>query len=137
MASTFTTFNTFSKDLLLGNHVIGTSTYKVLLTNTQPLATNAVKSDITEISAANGYTAGGASVTLTKSSTGTTTTVLSTDPTWTATGAVASFAWAVLYNSANNCLVGYLSVGASPITLANTDTFTVQFDAVNGIAKIG
>ena len=138
MTAQLNTFNALSTDLLLGKHIIGTSVFKVLLTDTAPVATNAVKADVTEIAAANGYSAGGPTTTVTKSLTGTTTKLVATDVTVTATGAIGPFRYVVLYNStfSGNPLVCWADYG-SEITMANTDTFTVHFDATNGITTVG
>lgn len=57
-ALAFTAFNSTHKDL--GEAInLASDTLKLMLTNTLPIAANAVKADITEISAGNGYTAGG------------------------------------------------------------------------------
>ena len=132
----FTTFNCFTADTLSAKHNIGTSVYKVMLTNTAPVVTNTVKSNITEIAAANGYSAGGPTTTVTQASTGTTATVKASNVTVTATGAVGPFRYAVLYNSTNNALVGFVDNG-SAVTMANTDTFAVDFDQTNGVLTVG
>lgn len=112
-----------------------------MLTNTAPTASNAVKADLTEISAGNGYTAGGISVgTITGSQTsGTFKFSGGTDPVWTATGAIGPLRYAVLYNdtptSPAKPLVGYWDYGSS-VTLASGETFTVDLDQTNGILTI-
>jgi hypothetical protein len=140
----FNKFNQFVQDLSSGVHQLQTGTshvLKVLLTNTAPVATNAVKADLTEISAGNGYTAGGISVgTITGAqSSGTFKLVGGTDPVWTATGAVGPFRYAVVYNdtptSPADPLIGWWDYG-SAVTLANTDTFTVDLDQTNGILQL-
>ena len=60
-------FNQFTKDLIDGVHDFDAHTFKVMLTNTAPVATNTVKANLTEISAGNGYTAGGTATTITTS----------------------------------------------------------------------
>src|SRR5258708_36097332 len=62
MAS-FNKFNAFVADVSNKVHNLGSDTLKIMLTNTAPAATNAVKTDITEIAAGNGYTAGGGQAT--------------------------------------------------------------------------
>ena len=57
-------FLQFTKDLVDGVHDFDAHTFKLMLTNTAPVNTNTVKADITEISAGNGYTAGGSAVTM-------------------------------------------------------------------------
>jgi hypothetical protein len=103
-----------------------------MLTNVAPTAANAAKADITEISAGNGYTAGGNTTTITISETSGTTTISGTAVTFTATGAMATFRYAVLYNSTtttpvNNPLVAWWDY-ASAVALASGETFTVKFN---------
>lgn len=140
----FNKFNQFVADVASGVHQMQTGTthvYKVMLTNTAPSATNSVKANITEISAGNGYTAGGTSVgTITGSQTsGTFKFVGGTDPAVTATGTVGPFQWVVLYNdtptSPAKPLIGYWDYG-SAVTLANGETFTVDLDQANGILTL-
>ena len=51
-------------------------------------------------------------------------------------GSIGPFRYVILYNSsATNKVVGYYDNGAS-ITLADTDTFTTDFDATNGVFTI-
>src|ERR1700741_4611770 len=100
--ATYNKLNAFAADSMNKVHNFGSDTFKILLTNTAPSASNAIKTDITEIAAGNGYTAGGASLTLTSStqSGGTYKYIASAaSPTWTATGAMATFRYVVLYNS--------------------------------------
>ena len=112
-----------------------------MLTNSAPTAANAVKADITEISAGNGYTAGGVSVgTITGSQTsGTFKFVGGTDPVVTASGAVGPFRYVVLYNdtatSPAKPLIGWWDYG-SAVTLASGETFTVDLDQANGILTL-
>lgn len=138
MAS-FNKFNAFVADVSNKVHNLGSDTLKVMLTNSAPAATNAVKTDITEISAGNGYSAGGVAVTgITSTQTsGTYKLVSSADPVVTATGSVGPFRYAVLYNStaASGNLIGWWDYG-SAVTLANTDTFTIDLDQTNGILQI-
>src|SRR5574337_408021 len=110
-----TKFQDFSEQLIRGVHDWDAHTYKVMLTNTAPVATNTVKADLTEISAGNGYTAGGSATTITVSETGGTTTVSGTEVVFTATGAVGPFRYAVLLNdtAATKNLVQFWDYGSS------------------------
>lgn len=136
--ATFQKFNQFTKDLIDGVHQFGSHSFKVMLCNTAPVATNSVKADLTEISAGNGYSAGGSATTMSDSTSGGTAKATATDVTFTATGAVGPFRYAVLYNdtptSPADPLVGFWDYGSS-ITLANGDTFTVDFDGTNGVLQ--
>lgn len=137
MAS-FNKFYCFVEDLAEKVHNLGSDTLKIMLTNSAPSQSNTVKADITEISAGNGYTAGGMTVTITSSAQTTGTyKLVGSDPSITASGAVGPFQYAVLYNStpAAGNLIGWWDRG-SPLTLANADTFTVDLDATNGILQV-
>lgn len=137
--ATFNKFNAFTVDLTAAKHDFSSATYKVMLTNTAPVATNAVKADITEISAGSGYSAGGTASTITRSNSSGTESIIGTDVVFTATGAVGPFRYAVLYNDTQTTpakpLVGWWDYG-SAVTMANADTFTVDFDNTNGIFQI-
>jgi hypothetical protein len=138
MAS-FNKFNAFVNDLASKVHNLGSDTLKIMLTNSAPTATNAVKADITEISAANGYTAGGTAATLVSSSqtSGTYKLVLN-NVTFTASGgSIGTFRYAVLYNStaASGNLIGYYDYGTA-LTITNGNSFQVQFDGTNGVLQL-
>jgi hypothetical protein len=61
--ATFNKFNDFAEQLGLKKINLDTDTLKVMLTNTAPIATNTIYSDLVDLSTANGYTAGGADAT--------------------------------------------------------------------------
>jgi len=139
MAS-FNKFNSFVEALAEKKHDLGADTLKVLLTNTAPVATNSVKADLTEISAGNGYTAGGntASVTSSAQTSGTYKLVLGDPATWTASGgSIGPFRYAVLYNdtASNKELIGWWDYGSS-ITLAAGESFAVDFDPTTGVLTL-
>ncbi len=137
----FNKFNQFVEDVAEKVHNLGADTFKVLLTLTAPVATNSVKGDLTEISAGSGYTAGGNSASITSSAqtSGTYKLVLADPTTWTSAGAFANFRYAVLYNdtptSPADPLIGWWDYG-STVTLANGETFTVDFDGTTGVLTI-
>lgn len=133
-------FNAFVENIAEGVHNFQSHTLKVMLTNSAPSASNTVKTDITEISAGNGYTAEGATVTTSSSSqTSGTYRLVCADVVFTATGSVGPFRYAVLYNdtptSPADPLVGWWDYG-SALTLANGETFTVDFDGTNGVFSL-
>lgn len=132
-------FNAFVADLTLKVHNFSTDTLKVMLTNVAPVATNAVKADITEIAAGNGYSAGGATATLSSNGqTGGVEKLVLTGPTFTASGgSIGPFRYAVLYNStaASGNLIGFWDFG-SALTLAVGNQFQVAFDGTNGVLQI-
>lgn len=140
MAS-YNKFQDYVETLNKGIHAWNSHTFKAMLTNSAPSAANTVKADITEITAANGYSAGGmtlASVTLSETS-GTAKVVIA-DNVLTATGAVGPFRYVVIYNDTPTTpladpLVCWYDYG-SAITLANGETFTIDFDATNGLWQL-
>lgn len=128
----FVKYDQFAEDIGLGVHNLNTGTIKIALTNTAPtVATDAVRADITEIAAGNGYTAGGATVATTAwSQTAGTGNLTGTDVVFTASGgSFASARYAVLYNdtptSPADPLIGYWDYGSS-FALANGETLTVD-----------
>ena len=139
--ATFNKFNAFVEHLAEKVHDLGADTLKVYLSNTAPVATNSVKADIAEISGGNGYTTGGntASVTSSAQTSGTYKLVLGDPATWTATGSVGPFRYAILYNdtptSPADPLIGWWDYGSS-ITLASGETFKVDFDPTSGVLTI-
>ena len=141
MAS-FNKFQAFVEHIAEGVHDLGADTLKVMLTNTAPVATDSVKANLTEISAGNGYTAGGtqASISSSAQSSGTYKLVLA-DVVFTASGgSIGPFRYAVLYNdtpsSPADPLIGYHDYGSS-ITLLAGETFTWDADATTGVLTIG
>lgn len=120
-------FNAFVQDLGRKVHNLHTDTLKILLTNTAPVATNAVKADLTEISAANGYSAGGTTMTGTGwTQTSGTAKLAGANVVFTASGgSFGPLRYAVLYNdtSASDSLIGFWDYGGS-ITVTDGNTFT-------------
>ena len=132
-------FNQFVQDLGRAVHNLNADTLKIMLSNSAPAIGNAIKSDITEIGAGNGYSAGGATIAgRAYSQTGGVGKLTGNDVTWTASGTVGPFRYAILYNdtptSPADPLIGWWDRGTS-ITLASGDSFTVDLDAVNGILQ--
>jgi len=140
-------FNKFNAVAALpwnGGIALGGDTVKVMLTNVAPVVTNALYGDVSagDLATANGYTNGGATLTLTSSSQ---TSGLwkgiwaAGSPTWSATGAVGPFRYVIVYDftatSPLKPLLGWWDYGSS-VSLANGDTFTVQLDAVNGMLQM-
>lgn len=139
--ATFNKFNQFVQDLTHKVHDLSADTLKVMLSNVAPVATNAVFADLTEITAQNGYSAGGSAVTITSclQSSGTLKLILA-DLTFTATGGnFGPFQYAVLYNSTPASplkpLIGWYDYGAA-LTLTNGNSFLVDFDGTNGVLQL-
>ena len=137
MAS-FNKFNCFVADVSHALHDMMTGTsqvYKVYLTNTAPTASNTVYNTPADLSAANGYTAGGypSEPSPARKARARFKFSGSTDPAWTAAGgSIGPFQFAVLYNatSATQPLIGWWDYGTA-ITLTNGNTFTVSLGPTN------
>lgn len=136
--ATLTLFQSFSEAKHLKVHNLSTDTFKMYLTNTAPdAAADAVKADLpTELSAGNGYSAGGPSITVSSAAhtSGVFKWVLA-DLTITASGgSVGPFRYGCIYNdtATNDELVGYLDNGSS-VTLSNGQTYTFDFNATSGV----
>ena len=135
----YTKFQPFVENLAEKVFNLGSDTLKVMLTNTAPVVTNGVKGDLTEITATNGYTAGGTAATISSSAqtTGTYKLVLA-DVVFTATnGSIGPLRYAVLYDdtAASDQLIGFWDYGAS-ITLLDGETLTWDADPTAGILTL-
>lgn len=126
-------FNQFMEDVFKGVHNFtsdSTCTVTVALTTAAnaPVATNSVLADLTQIS----YTNLSSRVVtgITAEQTSGTVHLTGTDLVLTASGAVATFRYVVLYNddptSPADPLIGWYDYG-SDVTLANGETFTIDF----------
>ncbi len=137
MAS-YNKFQSFVEALAEKVHNLGSDTLKVALTNSAPVNTNTVLANITQIANGNGYTTGGTAATISSSaqSSGTYKLVLA-DVVFTASGSMGPFRYAVLYNdtATNDELIAWWDYGSN-LTLASGDSFTVDFDATNGVLTI-
>lgn len=133
MAATFSIFNSFKEAISEKVHNLSSDTLKYMLTNTAPVLTNTVKANITEISAGFGYTAGGATVTVSSSSQsgGTYSLVVNSASFTAAGGSIGPFRYIVLYNdtATNDELIGYLDYGTS-YTLPDTQVFRIAAGTV-------
>lgn len=128
-------FNQYVLDKLSAKHDFTAAGHvmKLMLTNTAPVATNTIKANITEISAGNGYTAGGTDVQNDVSQTSGTATITAVDVTWTATGgSIGPFRYVVAYNDTQTTpakpLIGWYDIGSS-ITVTVGNQFSVDFGA--------
>ena len=134
-------FHSFVEAAMEKKHNFASDTLKWALRKTAPDVTSDTQlSDITQISAGNGYATGGATwggVTSTQSSglwrLG------GNDVTWTATGGtLATFRYAVLYNdtATNDELICYLDYGVGLVYTVGL-VHTIDIDAVLGLLTIG
>lgn len=128
-------FRSFVEALAEKSHNLGADTLKIMLTNVAPVNTNTQKSDLTEITAHNGYSAGGsAAAQVSSAQTAGVYKLVLSDVVFTASGGtIGAFRYAVLYNdtSASDLLIGWFDYGSS-ITLADGESFTVDFDPATG-----
>lgn len=133
----FNKFNCFVLDLGVRYHQLATDQLTIALSNTLPVATNTLIANITEIS----YTSLSSRAVTTTSYTQTSGTakLICADLVLTASGAVGPFRYVVLYNSgtisAMGPLIGWYDYGSS-ISLAASETFTIDFDQSNGVLTI-
>lgn len=136
--ATFNKFNAFTEHVAEGVHNLGANQLVIALTNTAPVAGNSVLADLTQISytnlssrnvttSASAQTSGVYKLTL-------------ADLTLTASGgSVGPFRYVVLYNdtptSPADPLIGWYDYG-SALTLADGETFTVDFDGAAGVLTL-
>ncbi len=136
-------YEVFVEDLIRGVHNFGTNTFKVMLSNTAPnLATNNIRADANEIAGGNGYTSGGATTAMSVSRTGGTAKATAGDVSFTASGgAIATFRYVIVYNDTATSAAGadplicVFDFG-SAVNITSGNTFTVDFDATNGLFTI-
>lgn len=128
-------FEDFVEQLLLAKHDFSAAghVFKIYLSNTVPSASlDAVKADLAEIAAGNGYTAGGEDTQNTMAEATGTATVTGTKVIWTAAGgAIGPFQYVALYNDTQTApvdpLVSWWNRGTA-LTLNDGETFTVKFN---------
>jgi len=131
----FVKFNDFVEQLGLKQHDLNADPLFVYLSNEAPLATDTTRADIADLSTGGGYTAGGIDTLNTASETPAgTMTVVGTDAVWTATTGFGPFRYVILYNQvggllSTNKLIGWWDYGVGGVTLAASETFTVDFGA--------
>lgn len=132
MAVSFQKFQILSENIAEKVYNFDTDTIKIALSNTGPSAANDdTLSDITEISAGNGYSAGGFEITVSTSRSGGTTSVVGTDATLTATGgSIGPFQYVILYDdtptSPADPLIGFWNLG-SAFTIVEDGSFIFDF----------
>jgi hypothetical protein len=133
MAS-YNKFNIFLFDALSGGHDFRAAGHsiKIYLSNTTPDAeTMTIKSNLAEIAAGNGYTAGGKDIANDLQRATFTATVIASDQVWNATpGSMATFQHVVMYNNDTplkvDPLIAWWSY-PSALPMQNGDSFTADF----------
>lgn len=135
--ATFNKFNCFVLDLGSKFHALATDTLTIALTDTAPTAANTLIANITQITYTN-ISARTVTTTSFLQSSGTAK-LICADLVLTASGAVGPFRYVVLYNSSTTAatgpLIGWYDYGSS-ISLATSETFTIDFDQINGVLTI-
>jgi hypothetical protein len=142
----FNKLNGFVEHLAEGVHNLGSNQLVIALSNTAPASeptpptgatTACVLANVQQISYTNLSSRN--VTTSTSDQTSGTYKLVCADLTLTATGSVGPFRYVYLYNSAatgvTNPLIGYYDYGSS-ITLANGETFTIDFDQTNGVLTL-
>jgi hypothetical protein len=140
--ATFNKFNAFVEHVAEGVHNFSsdstcTITVALCAAANAPVATNSVLADLTQIS----YTNLSSRVVTVASSSQTSGTYKLdlTDLVLTASGAVATFRYVVIYNddptSPADPLIGWYDYGQD-VTLANGETFTLNFDNSGGFITL-
>ena len=135
--ATFNKINSFVEAVNEKVHNMGADQLTVFLTTNAnaPVATNTQLSNITQISYTNLSSRN--ITTSTSAQTSGTYKLVLTDLVLTASGAVATFRMVGIYNdtATNDELVCWYDYGAD-VTLANGETFTLDFDGTNGLYQM-
>jgi hypothetical protein len=133
--ATYNKFHQFVEDLAHGEHDLSSDQLVVALTNTAPVAGDEVLADLTEISYTN--LSSRDITTLSSGQTTGTYRIVVQDLVLTASGAVGPFRYVVVYNSgpASNPLIAWADHGSS-VELADSETFTVDFDDSDGLFSL-
>jgi hypothetical protein len=123
--ATYNKFNAWAETMVEAAN-LASDQFVIALTGSAPIASNSALADITQISYTN-LSSRNVSTTSSSQTSGTYTLVLA-DLVMTASGSVGPFRYVVLYDDtvAGDPLVGWWDYGSS-ITMANTETFTVDF----------
>ncbi len=139
--ATYVKHEQFVEDLANKVHDLSADTLTIALTTAAnpPVAGNSILGDLSsgEISYTN-LSARAITITSSTETSGVLKLIL-VDLVLTASGAVATFRWVDLYNdtpsSPLNPLISFWDYGSN-VTLANTETFTIDFSASNGVLTI-
>lgn len=142
--ATFNKLNGFVEHLSEKVHNLGSDTLTIALSNTAPGSEGTpptgstaacVLANVTQISYTN--LSARAITTSTSAQTSGTYKLVLADLVLTASGSVGPFRYVYIYNdtATNDELIGYYDYGSS-ISLASGETFTVDFDATNGVLQL-
>lgn len=130
--ATYVKFNAFVEHLAEGVHNLQTGALTVALTSVAPVATNSVLADLTQVAYTN-LSSRVLTVASSSQTSGTYSLVLN-DLTLTASGGPSSaFRYVVIYNdtptSPADPLIAFYDYGAGGVTLADGETFLIDFGA--------
>lgn len=133
----FNKHNVFTENVAEKVHNLGADALTVALCAVAPVAANSVLADLTQIAYTN---LSARTVTIsTSAQTAGVYKLVCADLVLTASGAVATFRYVDLYNdtptSPADPLIGWYDYGSS-VTLANGETFTIDFDQSGGVLTI-
>lgn len=136
MAASITFYNSFREYVADGTIDLDSHTFKVMLVSSSYTfsASHTVKGDITnELSTANGYTAGGATLaSVTWGHSGATATFDAADTAWTASGGSLTARRAIIYSdtASNDELVASILLDTTPadVTVTDGNTLTLQWN---------
>jgi hypothetical protein len=136
--ATYNKFQSFVEAVAEKKHDLGADTLKVTFcaAANAPVATNTVLANLTQITLT--YVDSQTLTISSSSQTSGTYKLVLADKVVTATGgAVGPFRYAVIYNdtAANDELICWFDYG-SEITLADTETLTLDFNATNGVLQL-
>jgi hypothetical protein len=129
-----TFFQPFAAAPFNGVHNLATNTLRIALSNTLPVNTYSTLSQISQIAAGGGYSTGGFAITTTSSTqTAGVYKLILQDFTLTATGTIAPWQYAVLYNdtAASDPLILWYTY-AAVVNMVSGNTFLFDFDGTNG-----
>lgn len=133
--ATYTKFQPFVENLAEKVFNLGSDTLTVALSAGAPTNTWNQLSQVTQISYTN-LSARALTISTSAQTSGTYKLVIN-DLVLTASGAVATFRYVIIYDdtATNDELICYFDYGSN-VTLASGDTFTLDFDGTNGLLQI-
>lgn len=135
--ATFTKVDSFLLAMGTKTHNLSSDQIVVALTNTAPVVTNTVLANLTQISYT-GLSSRNVTTTSWTQTSGVAKLILQ-DLVLTASGAIPTFRYVALYNdtATSDELLGWADYGVGGVTLANGETFTIDFDGTNGVFTNG
>lgn len=134
--ATFTKINSFVEKLAEKSFNLGSDTLTVALTNTAHTSTWSQLSELTQITYTN-LSSRALTISSSAQTSGTYKLVLADLVLTASGGSVGPFRYVYIYDdtATNDELICYFDYGSS-ITLADGDTFTIDFDATNGVLQL-